>query len=122
MVLEKHFDHGRFVMTQAPVYAKVTSELRAGRKRTHWMWFILLQAAGFGAETIAYLVAVRLIECTSLVLSHLMDRARVFWTTEIHSSIEFVRSVQRPRQRVSEGPQFLGGKPDQATLAIQGWK
>jgi len=30
----------RFVDAQAPVYKQVISEFRAGRKRSHWMWFI----------------------------------------------------------------------------------
>lgn len=38
----------RFVIAQEPVYAEVLAELRAGRKRTHWMWYIFPQAAGLG--------------------------------------------------------------------------
>jgi len=34
------FDLQRFVDAQAPVLQTVLSELRAGRKRTHWMWFV----------------------------------------------------------------------------------
>lgn len=38
----------RFVDAQAPVYEQVVGELRAGRKRTHWMWFTFPQIAGLG--------------------------------------------------------------------------
>jgi uncharacterized protein (DUF1810 family) len=35
------FELQRFVDAQAPVYTQVMSELRNGRKRSHWMWFVL---------------------------------------------------------------------------------
>ena len=38
----------RFVDAQEPVYARVLAELRAGSKRSHWMWFIFPQIAGLG--------------------------------------------------------------------------
>lgn len=43
----------RFVDAQAPVYAQALAELRAGRKRTHWMWFVFPQCAGLGASATA---------------------------------------------------------------------
>jgi uncharacterized protein (DUF1810 family) len=75
----------RFVDAQAAVYSQVVAELRQGRKRSHWMWFIFPQLAGLGfsamaqryaiascAEAEAYLahdvLGARLIECTRLVL------------------------------------------------------
>src|SRR5580698_2345262 len=74
----------RFLDAQSPVYAQVLEELRAGRKRTHWMWFIFPQIAGLGSspmaqhfaisgrdEAVAYLahptLGPRLRECTGLV-------------------------------------------------------
>ena len=74
----------RFVDAQNPVYDKVCSELRDGRKKSHWMWFISPQVEGLGssqmarkfaisslAEAAAYLadpvLGSRLIECTPLV-------------------------------------------------------
>ncbi|MBE9605229.1 DUF1810 domain-containing protein [Acetobacteraceae bacterium H6797] len=43
----------RFVTAQAPVIATVLEELRAGRKRTHWMWFIFPQLRGLGISSTA---------------------------------------------------------------------
>jgi len=80
------FDLKRFVDAQTPVYAGVISELRAGRKRSHWMWFIFPQLAGLGfsamaqryaltglAEAQAYLdhgiLGPRLRDCTGAVLA-----------------------------------------------------
>lgn len=84
----------RFIAAQAPVYAQVVAELRAGRKRTHWMWFIFPQIRGLGSsptaqhyaiasldEARAYLahpvLGPRLIECTTLVLQHAAIREPV---------------------------------------------
>ena len=78
------FDLERFVHAQAPVYDQVCAELRAGRKASHWMWFIFPQLAGLGrsptaqkyalrsrAEADSYLahptLGPRLRECTELV-------------------------------------------------------
>jgi uncharacterized protein (DUF1810 family) len=75
----------RFVEAQDRVYAQVCSELRAGRKRSHWMWFIFPRLAGLGsspvarhfaiasaAEAAAYLghpvLGPRLRECTQLAV------------------------------------------------------
>lgn len=78
------FDLKRFVDAQATVYDTVVDELRAGRKRTHWMWFVFPQLLGLGSspmaarygitsllEARAYLhhdlLGPRLRECTQLV-------------------------------------------------------
>jgi uncharacterized protein (DUF1810 family) len=75
---------GRFVAAQAPVYATVLDELRAGLKQSHWMWFIFPQLAALGrsptatfygisglAEAREYLahevLGPRLVECVTLV-------------------------------------------------------
>ncbi len=75
----------RFVEAQAPVFEQVTSELRAGRKMSHWMWFIFPQITGLGRSPTAIEYAIsgldearaflahpilgpRLKECTQLVL------------------------------------------------------
>jgi len=75
----------RFLDAQDPVYARVRSELAAGEKRGHWMWFVFPQLAMLGqsetsrlygigsrAEAEAYLrhpvLRARLLECTRLVL------------------------------------------------------
>lgn len=43
----------RFVDAQAGVYDTVVAELRAGRKRSHWMWFIFPQLSGLGTSAMA---------------------------------------------------------------------
>ncbi|WP_211874280.1 DUF1810 domain-containing protein [Plastoroseomonas arctica] len=77
----------RFVEAQDPVMAAVEAELRAGRKRSHWMWFVFpqLRALGHSAtalhfgmvsldEARAYrlhpVLGPRLVACTALMLAH----------------------------------------------------
>jgi uncharacterized protein (DUF1810 family) len=77
------FEH--FIRAQNPIYSNVLAELRAGEKRSHWMWFIFPQltalgrsptALRYGLDDVAmaqdYLrhevLGRRLIECTRAVL------------------------------------------------------
>ena len=52
----------RFVNAQAQVYSQVIDELTAGRKRTHWIWFIFPQLAGLGHSAMAQRYAIRDLE------------------------------------------------------------
>ena len=45
------YDLDRFVLAQESVYDRALTELRAGHKQTHWMWFIFPQCAGLGFTT-----------------------------------------------------------------------
>ena len=49
----------RFVAAQDAVYQQVIAELRSGRKRSHWMWFIFPQIAGLGSSHMAQRYAIR---------------------------------------------------------------
>jgi uncharacterized protein (DUF1810 family) len=79
------FDLRRFITAQEPVIEEVLDELRAGRKASHWMWFVVPQIQGLGSSSMAQryalasrqearayhehpVLGVRLRECTRLVL------------------------------------------------------
>jgi uncharacterized protein (DUF1810 family) len=47
------FDLGRFIDAQAGSWPAALAELRAGRKQSHWMWFIFPQLAGLGTSPMA---------------------------------------------------------------------
>ena len=49
------YDLQRFVDAQQLQYAQALAELRSGRKRTHWMWFIFPQIAGLGSSANVFL-------------------------------------------------------------------
>ena len=81
------FDLERFTSAQEAVYERALAELRSGRKRTHWMWFIFPQIAGLGYSATSQHYAIkgigearqylahpvlgpRLLECTQALLNN----------------------------------------------------
>lgn len=46
-------DLGRFLAAQKPTYDDALAEIRDGRKRSHWMWFVFPQLDGLGSSPIA---------------------------------------------------------------------
>jgi len=60
----------RFVRAQDGVYDQVCAELRSGRKRTHWMWFIFPQIKGLGSSEMAVRFAISSLEEAKAYLEH----------------------------------------------------
>ena len=137
--MTQSFDLERFVAAQAAVIDEVRQELTAGRKRTHWMWFVFPQIAGLGhsamaqryaisslAEAQAYLrhpvLGPRLVECTGLVNGVAGRSAHEIFGSpddmKFHSSITLLSMVAdaSPAFHIALDTYF-DGKPDQATLA-----
>ena len=52
------FSLQRFVDAQSQTYDQALAELRAGQKRTHWMWFVFPQVAGLGRSGMAQRFAI----------------------------------------------------------------
>ena len=63
-------DLERFVDAQRPVYDAVLSELRAGRKHSHWMWFIFPQIAGLGHSAMSQRFALSSLDEAAAYLAH----------------------------------------------------
>ena len=59
MPSDLNFDLDRFIDAQNGIYGQALSELKAGRKRSHWMWFIFPQIAGLGTSSMAEKYAIR---------------------------------------------------------------
>ncbi len=60
----------RFLTAQTPVYDTVLAELRAGRKSSHWIWFIFPQIAGLGHSVLAQQFAIGSIDEAKTYLQH----------------------------------------------------
>lgn len=71
------FDLERFVKAQGPVYERVLSELTAGRKTSHWMWFVFPQIAGLGMSAMSQRYAIRSLEEARAYLTHPVLGARL---------------------------------------------
>ena len=64
------FNLGRFVAAQEPVFDTVLAELRAGSKRSHWMWFIFPQLRGLGHSAMAQVYAIASLDEARAYLQH----------------------------------------------------
>lgn len=136
--MDTDYDLQRFVDAQHDVYATALAELRAGRKRSHWMWFVFPQLEGLGRsgmaqryairsadEAAAYLahpvLGKRLRECASAVAMHEdRDVDQIFGEPDnmkFHSSMTLFADVA-PDEAIFQAclDRFFGGEPDHATI------
>ena len=136
------FDLQRFVAAQEPVMPAALAELRAGAKRSHWMWFVFPQLAGLGrsataqryavsglAEARAYmehaLLGPRLAECTGLVnAAEGRSAHQIFGSPDdmkFHSSVSlFARAwPAEPGFRLAL-ERYFDGAADEATARLLG--
>ena len=132
------FDLQRFVDAQDSCYAQVCSELAAGKKHSHWMWFVFPQIQGLGSsgmaqrfaisgmeEARAYLdhpvLGTRLRECTALV-NAVAGRSvgDIFGYPDdlkFRSSVTlFARAAKEPGVFEEALRKYFNGAPDQGTL------
>lgn len=129
----------RFVGAQVAVYPHVLDELRGGRKRSHWMWFVFPQIAGLGRSAMAERYAIssreeaaaflahpvlgqRLRECTEAVLAH-RDRSAhdIFGSPDdlkFRSSMTLFAAAGGGEPFTAALARFFAGAPDQATLRL----
>ena len=70
MTTDDPFDLARFLAAQDPVIDRVMAELRAGRKRSHWMWFVFPQTAGLGSGAMARRYAIATLDEARAYLAH----------------------------------------------------
>ena len=68
--LNDPFNLSRFVEAQDRVYGTVLTELRAGQKRSHWMWYIFPQIDGLGYSPMAKRYAIRNLDEARGYLDH----------------------------------------------------
>jgi uncharacterized protein (DUF1810 family) len=78
----------RFVDAQNSVYEQVCSELREGRKKGHWMWFIFPQIRGLGHSHLAEFFAISSIEEAEAYLSHPILGPRLRECTRLVNEVE----------------------------------
>jgi len=75
--MDDPFTLQRFVEAQADVSAQVEAELRAGRKRSHWMWFVFPQISGLGHSDMARFYALGSLDEARAYLAHPILGARL---------------------------------------------
>ena len=134
------FDLGRFIAAQEGVYDSALAELKSGRKRTHWMWFIFPQVQGLGnsAMTIRFSVksreearqylkhpvlGTRLRECANAVLAiegrSVADIFRYPDDLKFKSSMTLFASVAEPGSVFAQSlEKYFQGEQDSMTLEV----
>ena len=70
-------DLERFVEAQRGVYGRALAELRAGRKTSHWMWYVFPQLAGLGSSGNAQFYGIRGLDEARAYLAHPVLGARL---------------------------------------------
>ena len=136
------YDLKRFVVAQHGVYDDVVAELRAGRKTSHWMWFVFPQVAGLGRSGMSQQYAIRSLDEARAYLAHpvlgprLRECAGLVLATPARSAEDIfggidavkLRSSMTLFHRADPGEpvfvevleRFYGGVPDAATDRILG--
>jgi uncharacterized protein (DUF1810 family) len=134
------YDLDRFLDAQQGKYETALAEVRAGRKRSHWMWYVFPQVAGLGFsamsrryairdadEARAYLahpvLGVRLVECCEAALSVAGRSAHEIFGSpddlKLCSSATLFASVSAPGsvfERVLE--RYFAGRRDERTVEL----
>jgi uncharacterized protein (DUF1810 family) len=130
----------RFVQAQSAVYADALDELRSGRKRSHWMWFVFPQLRGLGrsatsehygisdlGEAIEYfrhpVLGPRLVECCRVLAGlDTVSASEVFGSPDDLKLRSCLTLFARAAPTQALFPQlldkFFGGTPDPATLRL----
>ena len=130
----------RFLQAQEPVWPRVIAELRAGKKRTHWMWFVFPQIQGLGHSDMAQRYAIQSMAEAQAYLAHpvlagrLRECCQILMDLETSSALDVLGSPDDLKLRSCmtlfdlAGPQqpefrqalerFYGGEPDPVTVGL----
>ncbi len=131
----------RFLTAQENAYQVALSEIKNGKKQSHWMWYIFPQVQGLGVSETSKFYAIenkqeaeeflnhpvlgsRLIEiCKALLNLETNDPHKIFGSPDdmkLHSSMTLFSSLPNASpvfQKILD--KFFGGKKDGKTLKIQ---
>ena len=136
--MSDQYELKRFVDAQEGVYEQACAELRAGRKRSHWMWFVFPQIRGLGSSPTAVRFAIsgmeearaylehpvlgpRLRECTGIVVG-VEGRSveEIFGYPDdlkFHSSMTlFAKAAEEAGMFGEALEKYFGGEMDRGTL------
>lgn len=64
------YELARFVQAQEGVYPQALAELKSGRKRSHWMWFVFPQFQGLGSSSTSRRYAIKSLAEAQAYLAH----------------------------------------------------
>ena len=133
------FDLKRFVDAQAPIYRNVVEELRGGRKRSHWMWFVFPQLRGLGSSPMAARYGISSLDEARAYLRHDLLGPRLHKCTQLVNQVQgcaiaeifgspddlklcssmtlFARATDDNQDFVALLDRYYGGRQDPLTVA-----
>ena len=142
------YDLNRFLSAQRRDYAAALREIRSGRKRSHWIWYIFPQVAGLGMSSTSQFYAISGLDEARAYLSeptlraHLMEISSALLALEESdpTAVFGFPDVVGFRDELTQGSsmtlfaaaapdepvfsavldKFFGGQPDSRTLQILG--
>jgi uncharacterized protein (DUF1810 family) len=136
------YDLTRFVRAQARDYEQAIAEIRSGRKRSHWMWYIFPQFDGLGLSATSKQYAIKSVAEAEAFLRHpvlgprLLESAQTALGLEGRSAFDVfgspddmkLRSSATLFARISPAgsvfeqllDHYFDGKPDDKTLRLLG--
>ena len=136
------YDLARFVRAQEPDYDQALSEIRGGRKRSHWMWYIFPQFDGLGVSSTSRQYAIKSVAEAEAYLRHsvlgprLLESVQAVLGVEGRSALEVFGSPDDMKLRscatlfacVSPAgsvfeqllDRYFGGERDDKTLRLIG--
>jgi uncharacterized protein (DUF1810 family) len=137
--MSDHFNLNRFLRAQEGIFDVALSEVSKGRKRSHWMWFVLPQLRGLGTSEMAHLYGLTSLDEARAYLLHpilgerLKAIVQALQDLEATSAVEVLGPVDAIKLRSSltlfseadGGPLFqaaldrwFAGEPDLASLKL----
>ena len=136
------YDLSRFVRAQEHNYEQALAEIRSGRKRSHWMWYVFPQFDGLGFSAMSRRYAIKSVEEARAYLGHpvlgprLMECVEAALAVEGRSALDIfgspddmkLRSCATLFERVTSAGSAFGqlidkyfrGERDSATLRLLG--
>lgn len=134
------FQLTRFVNAQDKIYDRVLAELKDGRKRSHWMWFVFPQIEGLGSSSTTQYYSIksleearqylkhpvlgkRLRECTETILAlEGLSASSIFGYPDdlkLKSSMTLFAGVAEPQSVFSRAlEKYYQGNPDERTVTL----
>lgn len=98
------FDLDRFIKAQENDYQTALDEIRKGRKRSHWIWYIFPQIAGLGLSSLSQYYAIASMEEAKAYMENACLRTHLLEISEALLSLE------------SSDPSRVMGYPDDLKL------
>lgn len=140
MSIGRGHDLERFLDAQGPVMGTVRAELKSGKKRSHWMWFVFPQLRGLGHSAMSERYAIASLEETKAYMAHPVLGPRLWECTQLVLAIEdrsieeifgypdylkfrscmtlFAAVVDGENVFQSALQKYFTGEPDQGTLEL----